>query len=144
MTYSFCLFLCSAACPLVFKNPSSVVEVCSGSSPSNATCCMSLYSYISNLQKQMLITNVQALDCVTLFGSMLIKKGINTNLYKLCQVDLKDFSLQGVWKRCVSLGFSHYPAYLLFYKGWLINFFIFVSCPFCMCLSLGSSPWGTR
>lgn len=82
------------ACPLVFKDPSSVADSCGGSSPSNATCCMSLYSYISDLQKQMLITNVQALDCVTLFGSMLIKRGVKTNLYTLCQVDLKDFSLQ--------------------------------------------------
>lgn len=82
------------ACPLVFKDPSSVVNSCGGSSPSNITCCMSLYSYISELQKQMLITNVQALNCVTLFGSMLIKKGVKIDLYDLCQVDLKDFSLQ--------------------------------------------------
>ncbi|KAH7298163.1 hypothetical protein KP509_25G029900 [Ceratopteris richardii] len=81
-------------CPLVFKDPSSVVSSCGGSSPSNITCCMSLYNYISGLQKQMLITNVQALNCVTLFGSMLIKKGVQTDLYGLCQVDLKDFSLQ--------------------------------------------------
>ncbi|MCO5601396.1 hypothetical protein L7F22_055516 [Adiantum nelumboides] len=81
-------------CPLVFKDPSSVISSCGGSSPSNITCCMSLYSYISELQKQMLITNVQALNCVTLFGSMLIKKGVEIDLYGLCQVDLKDFSLQ--------------------------------------------------
>lgn len=81
-------------CPLVFKDPSSVVDSCSGSSGFNATCCRSLYSYISELQQQMLITNVQALDCVTLFGSMLMKRGVNTNVYSLCQVDLKDFSLQ--------------------------------------------------
>eukprot|EP00250_Pteridium_aquilinum_P011940 c20403_g1_i1 orf=320-1669(+) len=82
------------ACPLVFKDPSSVVSACGGSSPSNITCCMSLYSYISELQKQMLITNVQALNCVTLFGSTLIKRGVQIDLYGLCQVDLKDFSLQ--------------------------------------------------
>lgn len=82
------------ACPLVFKDPSSVVSSCGGSSPSNITCCMSLYSYISELQKQMLITNVQALNCVTLFGSIMIKKGVEIDLYNLCQVDLKDFSLQ--------------------------------------------------
>ncbi|KAH7282614.1 hypothetical protein KP509_35G040100 [Ceratopteris richardii] len=81
-------------CPLIFKDPSSVVNACRGPSPQNFTCCMSLYSYISELQKQMLITNVQALNCVTFFGSMLMKKGVEIDLYSLCQVDLKDFSLQ--------------------------------------------------
>ncbi|MCO5602476.1 hypothetical protein L7F22_056608 [Adiantum nelumboides] len=42
----------------------------------------------------MLITNVQALECVTLFGAKLKKEGVSVNVYNICEVDLKDFSLQ--------------------------------------------------
>eukprot|EP00250_Pteridium_aquilinum_P005590 c15662_g2_i1 orf=826-2223(+) len=81
-------------CPLTFDDTSSVVKACSGSSPTKAKCCSSLYGYISIIQKQMLITNVQALECVTLFGSLLKKEGVVANVYNICEVDLKDFSLQ--------------------------------------------------
>jgi hypothetical protein len=30
-----------------------------------------------------------------MFGSMLQKSGVRTDLYELCNIDLKDFSLQG-------------------------------------------------
>lgn len=43
----------------------------------------------------MLITNKQAIICATLFGSMLRKGGVMANIYELCDVDLKDFSIQG-------------------------------------------------
>lgn len=43
----------------------------------------------------MLITNKQAIICATTFASMLQKAGVMTNVYELCDVDLKDFSLQG-------------------------------------------------
>lgn len=90
------LFSCKVnqVCPLAFDDVSSVAKSCSGLSPSATSCCSSLYAYISKIQQQMLITNVQALDCVTLFGSMLKRRGVNANLYNLCKVDLKDFSLQ--------------------------------------------------
>lgn len=81
-------------CPLTFKDTSSVAKSCSGSSPSKSKCCSSLYAYISSIQQQMLVTNVQALECVTLFGSMLKKRGVVINVYNICEVDLKDFSLQ--------------------------------------------------
>lgn len=90
------LFSCKVnkVCPLSFEDMSSVIEACSGSAPKNTSCCSSLNDYILTLQKQMLITNKQALNCATLFGSMLEKKGVVTDLYKLCEIDLKDFSLQ--------------------------------------------------
>eukprot|EP00249_Psilotum_nudum_P021713 c28216_g1_i2 orf=781-2211(+) len=90
------LFNCrvNRVCPLHFDDPSAVALACSGTSPANSSCCRSLYTYISGIQQQMLITNVQALDCVTLFGSMLQKRSVTANVYELCQVDLKDFSLQ--------------------------------------------------
>ncbi|WOH15146.1 hypothetical protein DCAR_0934683 [Daucus carota subsp. sativus] len=80
-------------CPLEFTQPSEVIKSCRNvAAPS--PCCSSLNSYISGIQKQMLITNRQAIICATVFGSMLKKAGVLTDLYELCDVDLKDFSIQ--------------------------------------------------
>lgn len=81
-------------CPLKFEEPSSVIKQCSDLASPNPTCCASLNTYIGTLQKQMLITNKQAINCAAFFGSMLQKGGVMTNIYELCDVDLKDFSLQ--------------------------------------------------
>ena len=82
-------------CPLEFTQPSEVIKSCRNvAAPS--PCCSSLNSYISGIQKQMLITNRQAIICATVFGSMLKKAGVLTDLYELCDVDLKDFSIQGI------------------------------------------------
>ncbi|XP_077225303.1 GPI-anchored protein isoform X2 [Tasmannia lanceolata] len=81
-------------CPLEFKEPSEVIKACSDVASPNPSCCSSLNTYIAAIQKQMLITNRQAINCATLFGSMLQKGGVMTNIYELCDVDLKDFSLQ--------------------------------------------------
>ncbi|XP_024539303.1 uncharacterized GPI-anchored protein At1g61900 [Selaginella moellendorffii] len=91
------LFSCKVnkACPLVFSDVSAVVDDCHGLSPSNVTCCSSLHRYISEMQQQKLITNLQALECVSLLGSMLQKRGVTSNIYDLCGIYLKDFSLQG-------------------------------------------------
>ncbi|KAJ4967658.1 hypothetical protein NE237_014359 [Protea cynaroides] len=82
------------ACPLEFKQPSEVIKACRDLAAPNPSCCSSLNTYIVGIQKQMLITNRQAINCATLFGSMLQKGGVMTNIYELCDVDLKDFSLQ--------------------------------------------------
>ncbi|ONK77273.1 uncharacterized protein A4U43_C02F4850 [Asparagus officinalis] len=81
-------------CPLKFEDPSSVIKECRALAAPNPSCCTSLNAYIATIQKQMLITNRQAINCATLFGSMLQKGGVMTNIYELCDVDLKDFSLQ--------------------------------------------------
>ncbi|KAJ4955357.1 hypothetical protein NE237_012140 [Protea cynaroides] len=81
-------------CPLELKQPSEVIEACRELAAPNPSCCNSLNTYIAGIQKQMLITNRQAINCATLFGSMLQKGGVMTNIYELCDVDLKDFSLQ--------------------------------------------------
>ncbi|KAH7302034.1 hypothetical protein KP509_23G053300 [Ceratopteris richardii] len=81
-------------CPLTFKDTSSVVKACNGPSPDKSTCCTALTTYISFMQQQMLITNVQALECVTVFGAKLKQEGIIVDLYNICKIDLKDFSLQ--------------------------------------------------
>ncbi|XP_059632947.1 uncharacterized GPI-anchored protein At1g61900-like isoform X2 [Cornus florida] len=81
-------------CPLDFKKPSEVIKACRNVAAPNPSCCSSLNTYIAGIQKQMLITNRQAIICATVFGSMLQKGGVMTNIYELCDVDLKDFSLQ--------------------------------------------------
>ncbi|CAJ2655161.1 unnamed protein product [Trifolium pratense] len=82
-------------CPLNFKEPSDVIAVCRNVAAPSPTCCSSLNTYIAGLQKQMLITNKQAIICAAQFGSKLRGGGVMTNVYELCDVDLKDFSLQG-------------------------------------------------
>ncbi|XP_008788193.1 uncharacterized GPI-anchored protein At1g61900-like isoform X1 [Phoenix dactylifera] len=81
-------------CPLKFKEPSDVINACRDLASPNPSCCNTLNAYIATLQKQMLITNRQAINCATWFGSMLQKGGVTTDIYELCSVDLKDFSLQ--------------------------------------------------
>ncbi|KAK9287955.1 hypothetical protein L1049_016400 [Liquidambar formosana] len=81
-------------CPLEFKQPSEVIKACRNVAAPSPSCCSSLNTYIAGIQKQMLITNRQAIICATMFGSMLQKGGVMTNIYELCDVDLKDFSLQ--------------------------------------------------
>ncbi|KAI3470173.1 hypothetical protein Pfo_026836 [Paulownia fortunei] len=82
------------ACPLDLKQPSEVTAACRNVAAPSPSCCSSLNNYIAGIQRQMLITNRQAIICATGFGSMLQKGGVMTNVYELCDVDLKDFSLQ--------------------------------------------------
>ncbi|RVX07928.1 putative GPI-anchored protein [Vitis vinifera] len=66
-----------------------------GNGTSNQTaCCSSMERYVSHLQKQSLITNLQALDCAASLGMKLQKANITRNIYNLCRITLKDFSLQ--------------------------------------------------
>nr|AFK40810.1 unknown [Lotus japonicus] len=81
-------------CPLTFKEPSEVIAACRNVAAPSPSCCSSLNTYIAGIQKQMLITNKQAIICASLFGSMLRVGGVMTNIYELCDVDLKDFSIQ--------------------------------------------------
>ncbi|XP_022871631.1 uncharacterized GPI-anchored protein At1g61900-like isoform X2 [Olea europaea var. sylvestris] len=82
------------ACPLDLKQPSEVIVACKNVAASSPSCCSSLNTYIAGIQKQMLITNRQAIICAARLGSMLQKGGVMTNIFELCDVDLKDFSLQ--------------------------------------------------
>ncbi|CAF1699649.1 hypothetical protein Bca4012_001724 [Brassica carinata] len=100
-------------CPLEFKEPTEVVKACRNAAAPSPSCCTSLNSYISGIRNQMLITNKQAIVCATVFGSMLRKGGVMTNVYELCNVDLKDFSVQayGMQQGCL---LRSYPADLIF------------------------------
>ncbi|XWS22182.1 hypothetical protein CRYUN_Cryun29cG0012800 [Craigia yunnanensis] len=82
--------------PLEFNQPSEVIKACRNVAAPSPSCCSSLNTYIAGIQKQMLITNKQAIICATIFGSILRKGGVMTNVYELCDVDLKDFSIQGI------------------------------------------------
>lgn len=89
--------LACAVCPLTFKEPSDVIAVCKNVAAPSPTCCSSLNTYIAETQQKILITNKQAIICATQFGSMLRVGGVMTNVYELCDVDLKDFSIQGIY-----------------------------------------------
>ncbi|GKV36243.1 hypothetical protein SLEP1_g44392 [Rubroshorea leprosula] len=84
-------------CPIEFKQPLEVIKACRNiGAPSPSSCCSS-NTYIAGIQKQMLITNKQAITCAMEFGSMLRRGGVMTNVCEHCDVDLKDFSIQGVY-----------------------------------------------
>ncbi|CAH8282232.1 unnamed protein product [Eruca vesicaria subsp. sativa] len=101
------------ACPLEFKEPTEVIKACRNVAAPSPSCCSSLNAYIDRIQNQMLITNKQAIVCATVIGSMLRKGGVMTNIYELCDVDLKDFSVQayGMQQGCL---LRSYPADLIF------------------------------
>ncbi|CAN6453504.1 unnamed protein product [Victoria cruziana] len=81
-------------CPLVLPTIRNVSRDCGGTIRNQTTCCKTLANYISHLQKQSFITNLQALNCAALLGVQLQKANITSNIYDLCHVTLKDFSLQ--------------------------------------------------
>ncbi|KAK4754393.1 hypothetical protein SAY87_002497 [Trapa incisa] len=90
------LFNCdiNKSCPLLFPDLEPVVKSCNHGITNETTCCESMLSYVSHLQKQSFITNLQAMDCASSLGRKLRKFNITKNVYSLCRISLKDFSLQ--------------------------------------------------
>jgi hypothetical protein len=90
------LFNCNVnrVCPLLFPDPSEVARNCANTIKNATKCCMTLDNYISGVQQQSLITNLQGLNCAASLGTMLQRRKITENVYNLCHVNLKDFSLQ--------------------------------------------------
>ncbi|KAJ6289706.1 hypothetical protein OIU78_025599 [Salix suchowensis] len=86
-------------CPLNFTQPLEVIKACRNVAAPNPSCCSSLNTYIAGIQNQMLITNKQAIICATVLGSKLRQGGVMTNVYELCDIDLKDFSIQEYGKK---------------------------------------------
>ncbi|CAI9108619.1 OLC1v1008270C1 [Oldenlandia corymbosa var. corymbosa] len=101
-------------CPLNFTKPTEVIEACRNVAAPSPSCCSSLNTYIVGLQRQMLITNRQAIICSTVFGSMLQKAGVMTNVYELCDVDLKDFSVQAYGQEVAGCLLRSFPADLVY------------------------------
>ncbi|KAK6124463.1 hypothetical protein DH2020_041793 [Rehmannia glutinosa] len=81
-------------CPLKFPNMSRVIEGCGAGKSNQTACCSSIESYVSHLQRQSFVTNLQALNCAASLGVKLRKANITENVYSQCHISLKDFSLQ--------------------------------------------------
>ncbi|KAK4792951.1 hypothetical protein SAY86_023386 [Trapa natans] len=81
-------------CPLEFPNITKVAEDCEGAISNQSACCKAMESYTSRLQGQCLLTNLQALNCAASLGMKLQRANVSKNLYNLCHVNLKDFSIQ--------------------------------------------------
>ena len=89
------VLLSGSVCPLVFPNMTDVVKECGSVISNQTSCCKSMESYVSKLQQQSFLTNLQALNCAASLGMRLQKANISYNVYNLCHINLKDFSLQG-------------------------------------------------
>nr|XP_043625345.1 uncharacterized GPI-anchored protein At1g61900 [Erigeron canadensis] len=81
-------------CPLVLPNVRPVARGCGSDISNQTSCCSAMGSYVSHLQKQSFLTNLQALNCAASLGKKLQKENITNNVYKLCRITLQDFSLQ--------------------------------------------------
>ncbi|GLT91621.1 hypothetical protein SLE2022_095000 [Rubroshorea leprosula] len=101
-------------CPIEFKQPLEVIIACHNIGAPSPSCCSSLNTYIVGIQKQMLITNKQAITCAMEFGFILRKGGVMTNVCELCDVNLKDFSIHGM-KSCFSVILLVYLLVFFFY-----------------------------
>nr|GMD37824.1 uncharacterized GPI-anchored protein At1g61900-like isoform X2 [Ipomoea batatas] len=84
------------ACPLVFPDVKNVSRQCGGKKDNHTPCCDSMKSYLSHLQQQSLITSLQALECAEILGRKLQKANVTNDIFSLCHVNLKDFSLQAL------------------------------------------------
>ena len=85
-----------SVCPLEFPDMKYVADACGNAISNKTGCCLAMESYVTHLQKQSLVTNLQALDCATSLEMKLRKSNITKNVYDLCHISLKDFSLQGL------------------------------------------------
>ncbi|MED6136759.1 hypothetical protein PIB30_058825 [Stylosanthes scabra] len=81
-------------CPLVLPNVTSVAKECRNVLSNQRNCCKAIKSYVSFLQDQSFITNLQALKCAASLGKKLQNANVSNNVYNLCRIGLKDFSLQ--------------------------------------------------
>ncbi|KAK4398953.1 putative GPI-anchored protein [Sesamum angolense] len=81
-------------CPLKFPNMNHVIEGCGPGISNRTACCSSVENYVSHLQRQSFVTNLQALNCAASLGTKLRKANITQNVYSQCHISLKDFSLQ--------------------------------------------------
>ncbi|KAG6778549.1 hypothetical protein POTOM_014886 [Populus tomentosa] len=105
-------------CPLVFPDMRHVAKGCGNEISNETECCSAMESYVSHLQKQSLITNLQALDCATTLGMKLQKSNITKDVYSLCHITLKDFSLQDKFKSDTNLFlFCYFDTILVIDNG---------------------------
>lgn len=85
----------ATVCPLVLPDTKQVAKGCGDGISNKTACCNAMESYVSHLQKQSFITNLQALDCAETLAMKLKRSKVTEDVYSLCHISLKDFSLQG-------------------------------------------------
>lgn len=103
-----CFFI-PLVCPLVFPNMKNITKACGDGMNNQTRCCNTVERYVSHLQRQSFVTNLQALDCAASLGLKLQKDNVSKNVYNLCHISLKDFSVQGQFLFECSL--VHFTAY---------------------------------
>ncbi|KAG6661243.1 hypothetical protein CIPAW_03G160300 [Carya illinoinensis] len=81
-------------CPLLFPNMTNVVKECGNVISNQTVCCKAMESYMSQLQQQSFLTNLQALNCAASLGMRLQKANVSYDIYTLCHINLQDFSVQ--------------------------------------------------
>ncbi|GAB4830872.1 hypothetical protein Ancab_004899 [Ancistrocladus abbreviatus] len=81
-------------CPLAFPDTRNVTKECGNGIRNQTACCNAMQSYVTHLQNQSFTTNLQALNCAASLGMKLQSENVTKNIYNLCHVGLKQFSLQ--------------------------------------------------
>ncbi|KAL4555577.1 hypothetical protein LXL04_038200 [Taraxacum kok-saghyz] len=81
-------------CPLVFPNMENVSKECGNSMKNQTLCCNAMDDYLTHLQDQTFVTNLQAFNCAHSLAQNLQKLNVSNNIYNICNIKLKDFSLQ--------------------------------------------------
>ncbi|KAI7750072.1 hypothetical protein M8C21_019096, partial [Ambrosia artemisiifolia] len=81
-------------CPLVLPNVQPIAQGCGDEISNHTSCCKAMGNYVSHLQKQSFLTNLQAMNCAASLGKKLQKENITNNVYNLCHITLQHFSLQ--------------------------------------------------
>ncbi|KAJ3674868.1 hypothetical protein LUZ60_005484 [Juncus effusus] len=84
----------NGVCPLVFPDTQKVAQHCAHPIRNTSKCCTELDAYVAVLAKQSFITNLQALDCAAILAVKLQGRNVTENVYGVCGVSLKDFSIQ--------------------------------------------------
>ncbi|CAH1450272.1 unnamed protein product [Lactuca virosa] len=81
-------------CPLVFPDMKNISNECGNKIRNQNACCDAMEKYMTYIQNQSFITNLQALNCANLLADNLQKLNVSNNIYNICHIKLKDFSLQ--------------------------------------------------
>ncbi|KAF5746067.1 hypothetical protein HS088_TW06G00232 [Tripterygium wilfordii] len=82
-------------CPLDFPEVTDVSKECGGVISNSTSCCTAMEFYMTYLQEQTLLTDLQSVNCAISLGKKLRKANVTQNVYSLCNIKLMDFTAQG-------------------------------------------------
>jgi alanine-alpha-ketoisovalerate/valine-pyruvate aminotransferase len=85
LIFNFVLKL-GSVCPLVFPNMTNIVKECGNVINNQTACCKAMETYVSQLQQQSFLTNLQVLNCAASLGMRLQEANVSYNVYNLCQL----------------------------------------------------------